>query len=140
MVTDPPIQLPRHLVQQLLHLAQCSPERESAALVGARAGQPRTSYPVSQAGSTLPEESTLNPRDPAAALAALHSNGETLFAVFISHPRMPASPTPGEIESRDWAAVPRLIASLNTRGVLELRAYRLIAGQAAAEVALEMVE
>lgn len=139
-MTDQPIHLPRSLVNQLLHLAQLSPDRGIAALIGAQAGIPETSYPVSPAGSTASGECALDSRTLDAALAAIRSNGETLFAVFVSHPRMPAAPTAAELASRDCGGVLRLIASLNTQGVLELRGYRIDAHQAVAEVTLEMVE
>lgn len=139
-MNDQPIHLPRTLVNQLLHLAQLSPDRGIAALVGARVGIPKTSYPVNQAESSAGETRAFDPQDLDAALAAIRSNGETLFAVFVSHPSMPAVPTAGEIASRTCDGVPRLIASLNTRGVLEIRGYQIGPRQTVTEVALEMVE
>lgn len=139
-MNDQPIYLPRTLVNQLLHLAQLSPDRGIAALVGARAGIPKTGYPVSQAESSAGEARAFDLRDLDAALTAIRSNGETLFAVFVSHPSLPAVPTAGEIANRTFDEVLRLIASLNTRGVLEVRGYQIGPHQTVTEVALEMVE
>ena len=130
------IQLPRHLVNQILHLAQLSPDRPIAGLVGAKDGQPHSCEPIAASGKTYPPE----PAALAPALAALAVRGETLFAIFHSHPATPAEPAPDDPDDPSLSATLRLIISLNTKGVLELRGFRPCGQQAAQEIELLMTE
>ena len=108
------LQLPRSLVNHLLHLAQIAPGGRLAGLIGARDGLPRSFHATAvnaDAGSR------------ASALEALCPQGETLFAILSSHPDSPAEPTDGELADPDHPDTPRFIISLNTKGVLELRGF-----------------
>ncbi|HDO33956.1 MAG TPA: hypothetical protein ENH08_02415, partial [Chromatiales bacterium] len=71
------IALPRRLVNRLLAEAQHAPDGRALGVVGAVAGVPTHCHPLA-AGA-----------DPAAAEQTLHAAGETLFAVYETHPRMP---------------------------------------------------
>ncbi len=100
-----PLILPRTLVNQILHLAQETAERGFTALIGARRGVPRSCH-------------ALSAEDPqgTAALAELHQQEETLFAVV--HAQHGADSRPGLQPS-----LPRLVVDQDTRGVLELRGF-----------------
>jgi [CysO sulfur-carrier protein]-S-L-cysteine hydrolase len=133
-MTEQPIQLPRHLVNQILHLAQLSPDHDIAGLVGAKDGLARSCHLVKRTGSTL------DPRERDQALKAIRSRGETLMAVLHSHPAAPAEPLASDLHCRDFPEALRLIISLNTKGVLELRGFRIDENLAVRENALLLTE
>lgn len=134
------IRLPRKLTNQLLHLAQQSPEAEVCGLVGADAdGVPTTCYPVTNSASTPANRFLLDAEQQIAAVKSMREKGESLFAIYHSHPHAPAVPSATDIEQAAYPEAVHLIISLNTQGVLELRAFR-IAGQAVAELGLSLIE
>ena len=133
-MTQPPVHLPRHLVNHILHLAQLSPDHDIAGLVGAKDGLACSCHPISLSGLALePEE-----RD--RALETIRAQGETLLAVLHSHPAAPATPLASDIACPDFPDRLRLIISLDTKGVLELRGFRIDADQAIEEIELLLTE
>lgn len=133
-MTQPPVHLPRPLVNHLLHLAQLSPEHDIAGLVGAKDGLARSCHPVRRSGLAL------DPVERDQALTAIRALGETLFAVLHSHPAAPATPLADDLVCPDFPDVLRLIISLNTKGVLELRGFRIDANRAIEEIELLLTE
>lgn len=121
------IALPRRLVNRLLAEAQHAPDERTLGVVGAVAGVPTHCRPLA-AGA-----------DPAAAERTLHAAGEALFAVYETHPRMPAGPDAAELARWDRPDLLYLPLCLDTRGVLEIRGFRLHAGRTH-EVALELAD
>lgn len=119
--------LPRRLANQLLAEAQRAPDGRTLGVVSAVAGIPARCRPLA-AGA-----------DPAAAERTLHAAGETLFAVYETHPRMPAEPDAAELAHWDRPGLLYLPLCLDTRGVLEIRGFRLHAGRVS-EVALELAD
>ena len=109
------LQLPRSLVNHLLHLAQIAPGGRMAGLIGARGGLPR-SFHATAANADAASR--------ASALEALRIQGETLLAILSSHPDSPAEPTDREFADPELPDTPRFIISLNTKGVLELRGFQ----------------
>ncbi|MDI3259093.1 MAG: hypothetical protein QJR02_05290 [Sinobacteraceae bacterium] len=103
-----PLRLPRRLALRLLHEAQA---RGGTPLVGVVAGEggPRTFLPLEQDG------------DLALALARLRRDGLRPWAVFLYRPQWSQAPTAEDFGLE--AALPRLTASLATKGVLQLRAW-----------------
>lgn len=119
------VHLPRALVNQLLHLAQETPEREVCGLIAAKNGIPDRCHPVRNVADDPARRFLLDAGEQIDVLRRLRENGQELFAVFHSHPAAPALPSS---EDTDMAAYPEalyLILSLGTKGVLELRAFRL---------------
>jgi proteasome lid subunit RPN8/RPN11 len=131
---QPPVYLPRHLVNHILHLAQLSPDRDITGLVGKKNGLARSCHPVPRSGFAL------EPAERDRALAMMREQGETLFAVLHSHPAAPALPLPDELACPDFPDALRLIISLNTKGLLELRGFRIGANQAIEEMELLLTE
>ncbi|MBE0511089.1 MAG: M67 family metallopeptidase [Chromatiales bacterium] len=132
-------QIPRSLVNQLLRHAQQAPEREVCGLIGARDGQPQSVYP---AANLADEPEHLFAMDPAAQIAAMRQmreQGEALFAIYHSHPHAPAEPSLRDVQQAAYPEALYLIISLNTKGVLELRAFRLV-GQTIESVELYVAE
>ena len=120
------IQLPRKLTNQLLHLAQMSPETEICGLIGADAqGLPVTCYPINNTASTPHNRFQLDSRQQISAMKTMRDQHQTLFAIYHSHPSAPALPSVTDIEHAAYPEAIHLIISLNTQGVLELRAFSI---------------
>lgn len=128
--------LPRSLVNQLLHHAQSSPDAEICGLVGARDGLPAHCYPVRNAADQPQCRFALDPREQIEAMRSMRERGEDLFAVFHSHPHSPAEPSAADLEQSAYPEVLNLIISLDTKGVLELRGFRITAEGRASEIDL----
>ena len=109
------LQLPRALVNHVLHLAQIAPDGRLAGLIGAKDGQAQSFHATDVNANASAREAALN---------ALQTRGETLLAILSSHPDSPAEPSDQEIADPEFPDTPRFIISLNTKGVLELRGFR----------------
>jgi proteasome lid subunit RPN8/RPN11 len=133
------IHIPRKLAQQLLHLAQISPDAEICGLVGGKNGVPLTCYPVVNIAESPERRFLLDPKQQIAAMAAMRDQGEQLFAIYHSHPTAPAFPSWLDLEQAAYPEALYLIISLNTKGILEMRGFK-IAAQNATEVALVLSE
>ena len=131
-----PLALPRALVNQLLHYAQSSPDLEICGLVGGKDGAPATCYPVRNAAEQPERRYLLDAEEHIAALRAMRERGEELFAIFHSHPQAPAEPSATDLELAAYPEALYLIVSLNTKGVLELRGFRIDASRTVEEVEL----
>ncbi len=91
--------IPRRLAVEILHAAQVAQPQPIRGVVGARNGEP---------ASFRAERSQL-------------ASGEQLWARLWSHPQAPAVPSAAELADGGLS----LVVSLNTKGVLEMRAWRL---------------
>lgn len=133
------INLPRKITNQLLHLAQISPEFEVCGLIGSNNGVPSSCYPVNNVAAQPQLQFQLDPAEQIAAMAAMRDRGEQLFAIYHSHPEAPAIPSITDLELAAYPEALQLIISLNTKGILEMRAYTII-DKSAREVALSLSE
>lgn len=123
------VTLPRTLVTKILTHAQHSPESEVCGLIAARDGIPDAVYPIANVAE-LPERLfAMAPEAQIAAIRQMRLSGEELFAIYHSHPHAPAEPSPRDLEEAAYPQALYLIVSLNTKGVLEMRGFRLHAGQ-----------
>jgi hypothetical protein len=95
--------MPRNLAIRILHEAQIAQPESIRGVVGARAGEPAVFH--------LGREAV--------------GGSESLWANLWSHPQAEAVPQAAEL--RDGLL--SLVVSLNTKGVLEMRAWRLAAGR-----------
>lgn len=133
---NPAIRLSRPLVNQLLHHAQSSPEAEVCGLIGAKGGVPATCYPVKNTAAEPECRYVLDPEEHIDTLRAMKTRGEELFAIFHSHPAAPAEPSATDLELAAYPEALYLIVSLDTKGVLELRGFRIGADKQVSEVEL----
>jgi [CysO sulfur-carrier protein]-S-L-cysteine hydrolase len=133
------IQIPRKLTNQLLHLAQLSPELEICGLVGGKNAIPHTCYPIENTAEQPQQRFLLDAKQQIAAMADMRNQGEELFAIYHSHPKTPAEPSVYDLEAAAYPDALYLIISLNTKGVLEMRGFK-IHEQKAHEVTLAMIE
>jgi len=129
------IQISRKITTQLLHYAQLSPEAEICGLIGSQNGLPCTCYPISNRADMPAQRFLMDASEQIAAMANMREAGEDLFAIYHSHPKTPAEPSPTDIAWANYPEALYLIISLNTKGVLEMRGFK-IDGQSAEEVPL----
>ena len=130
------IKIPRKLTNQLLRLAQTSAELEVCGLIGARHGSPMTCYPVKNIAPTPAVRYELDPREQVEAMRRMRECGEELFAIYHSHPQSPAEPSATDRAAANYPEALYLIISLNTKGVLEMRGFRLNKNRQSTEVDL----
>jgi [CysO sulfur-carrier protein]-S-L-cysteine hydrolase len=132
-------QIPRKLTNQLLHLAQISPDTEICGLVSSKNGIPSTCYPIANIAEQPQQRFLLDAKQQITAMADMRNQGEELFAIYHSHPQAPAQPSIHDLEAAAYPDTLYLIISLNTKGVLEMRGFR-ISQQKAQEVELTLLE
>ena len=131
------IQIPRKITNQLLHLAQISPDLEICGLIGSKNGLPTSCYPIENTAEHPQQHFRLDAAQQISSMTKMRDQGEQLFAIYHSHPNAPATPSIIDLE---WASYPEalyLIISLNTKGILEMRGFK-ITHKSAQEIALSM--
>ena len=129
--------LPRPLVNKILHQAQSSPDKEVCGLIAARNGQPDDSFPVSNVSTRPSRLFVMDPGQQIEVMRRIREQGLELFGIYHSHPHSPAEPSVADLEQAGYPEALYLIVSLNTKGVLEMRGYRLKENRAV-EVQLEI--
>jgi len=138
-MTHEHIQIPRKLANQLLHLAQISPNLEICGLVGSKNDLPSSCYPIKNTAEQPQQRFQLDPAQQISAMANMRDQGEKLFAIYHSHPTAPATPSAIDLEQASYPEALYLIISLNTKGILEMRGFK-IAHKSAQEIALSLSE
>ena len=124
-MNSPDIQIPRKLTNQLLHLAQLSPDLEVCGLIGGKNGLPTHCYPVKNTAENPQRRFLLDAGEHISAMAKMRELGEDLFAIYHSHPAAPAQPSTVDLEMSAYPEALYLIISLNTKGILEMRGFRI---------------
>lgn len=122
---DTTVQLPRKLVNKLLHLAQQSPTEEICGLVGSKNGIPQTYYPITNVAKTLQSRFLLDAKEQITAFKTMREKSEEFFAIYHSHPSSTAFPSTFDLDMANYDNTLYFIASLNVKGILELRAFRI---------------
>lgn len=133
------IALPRNAVNQLLRHAQTASEDEVCGLIGIGAGGAVRVYPVANVASDTHRLFAMEPKGQIDAMRKMREAGESLFAIYHSHPHAPAAPSAIDLQQAAYPEALYLIISLDTKGVLELRGYRL-RESAVESVELELLE
>lgn len=126
------IRLPRTLINELLMQAQHNPGEEICGLIGARDGLASSVYPVPNKLRD-PQRFVMDEASQIAAFKAMREAGEALFAIYHSHPSAAPYPSATDLAESAYPDVYYLIISLNTKGVLEMRGFRLSDAQVAEE-------
>ncbi len=133
------VRLPRAIVNQLLHLAQKSPEEEICGLISRDRAGFRKCYPVANAAGDRKRFFTLDPKQQIESMRTMRERGEELAAIYHSHPDAPPLPSLADIEQHEYPGVLYLIISLGTKGVLEMRGFH-IRGRAIEEAAIGLLD
>ncbi len=129
--------LPRQLVNRILYQAQSSPDAEICGLIVACKGRPQRCIQVPNVSDHPQQLFAMDPERQIDALRKIREQGEELFGIYHSHPHSPAEPSDTDLQQVGYPDALYIIVSLNTRGVLEMRGYRLQNGKAA-QVQLEI--
>lgn len=119
------IELPRPLAIALLHEAQCAPEREVCGLIAASDGGRLRVIPVRNTAANPRALFDMDERELIDAMKDMRGRGEELFAIYHSHPDAAPEPSRTDIERAGYPQALHLIISLQTRGVLQMRGFRL---------------
>ena len=124
------IVLPRQLVNQILHQAQGSPGEEVCGLIAAKNGKPRYCIAIPNVASDPQRLFAMEPAGQIDAMRRIREQGDELFGIYHSHPHSPATPSDTDLKEAGYPDALYIIVSLNTKGVLEMRGYRLRSGKA----------
>ena len=124
-MNSPDIQIPRKLTNQLLHLAQLSPDLEVCGLVSSQNGVPSQCYPVANVAEHPRLRFQFDAGQQISAMTKMRELGEELFAIYHSHPAAPATPSIYDLEQASYPEALYLIISLNTKGILEMRGFKI---------------
>ncbi|HFD10943.1 MAG TPA: M67 family peptidase [Crenotrichaceae bacterium] len=135
MQTDA-IAIPRPIINKMLHHAQTRPELEVCGLIGIRDQLPVSCYPIKNIAQHPTERYEMDPAELLETMRTMEANNEHLFAIYHSHPHTQAIPSSTDLAMANYPEALYLIISLNTKGVLELRGFRLQTNQPAQEIIL----
>ncbi|HIF17734.1 MAG TPA: M67 family peptidase [Cycloclasticus sp.] len=133
------VELPRKLVNELLHKAQLSPQHEVCGFVGIK-DQTFSCYSVENIAEDRATQFLMEPTQQLAAIKNMREQEEEIFAIYHSHPTAPAIPSARDIEHSTYPDAFYLIISLNTKGVLEMRCFKLLHDENIVEITLRMAE
>jgi proteasome lid subunit RPN8/RPN11 len=133
------VRLPRNIVNQILQLAQKSPEEEICGLISRDRLGFKKCYPVVNAADDKKHFFMLDPKGQIEAMRVMREHGEELAAIYHSHPDSPPQPSLTDIEQHEYPGVLYLIISLGTKGALEMRGFH-INGREAREVAITLLD
>ena len=133
------VRLPRSIVNQLMQLAQKSPEEEICGLISRDRHGFRKCYPVVNAAADKKHFFVLDPKGQIEAIRVMREHGEELGAIYHSHPDSPPQPSLADIEQHEYPGVLYLIISLGTKGLPEMRGFH-IHGRETGEVAIALLD
>lgn len=119
--------LPRTLINTILTHAQKHPNYEVCGLIGEDSNHHKFYYPIRNVDPSPQRHFLMDGAEQIAAMKSMRENEQTLFAIVHSHPTAAALPSRQDIDESSYPDAYYLITSLNTKGVLELRAYRRVA-------------
>jgi proteasome lid subunit RPN8/RPN11 len=131
-----PIAIPRPIVNQILHYAQLHSEQEVCGLIGAFQQKPVSCYPIPNIADNPTSQYEMDPSEQLKAMRQMQETEQQLFAIYHSHPHTQAQPSPTDLKMANYPEALYLIISLNTKGVLELRGFRLSGDNTAQEIIL----
>jgi len=117
---------PRKLANKILTHAQQNPETEICGLVSAQNNQARHYYPVPNTAANKTTLFAMDEQSQIAAMKKMREQDEELLAIVHSHPHSIAEPSALDKAQHQYPDAYYLIVSLNTVGVLELRAFKQI--------------
>jgi len=124
------LSLPRTLVNQILTHAQQNPQQEICGLISQAEDQSKRYLPVTNRANDTSQRYEMDPQQLVDQMREMREHGERLLAIVHSHPHATAMASKLDIEQAQYPDAYYLIISLNTRGVLEMRAFRIGNGAA----------
>ena len=133
------VRLPRSIVNQVLHLAQKSPEEEICGLISRDQRGFKKCYPIVNVAEDKKHFFALDPKGQIEAMRIMREHGEELAAIYHSHPDSPPQPSLADIEQHEYPGMLYLIISLGTKGLPEMRGFH-IHGREIGEVAITLLD
>lgn len=118
------LKLPKWLVDAIAERVLAAPAVEVCGLVGAREGEPVSHYPISNVSPDPRIRYEMDPAELIGTFRTMREAGESLFAIYHSHPSGPLSPSPTDIAEAAYPEAIHLIAGPR-QGRIELAAYRI---------------
>jgi len=115
----------RKIIQHILQHAQQNPNIEACGLISQLNKQPYRSYPIDNNAKYPEKFFNMDAQQQIQAIATMRDNNEQLFAIYHSHPSAPATPSATDLAQAAYPEALYLIISLNTKGILEVRAYQI---------------
>ena len=131
------ITIPREILDQIEAQAREEQPRECCGVLGGRGHRVHSHYPLRNQARRPEARFFASPEDLFAAIRRMRAAGETLLAIYHSHPRGPARPSPTDIELAFYPGALHLIISLAPRPMA--RAFE-IRGQRVTEVEITVAE
>ena len=121
--TKQTLYLPRTLVNTLLAHAQRNPDTEVCGLIANDTSNRKDYYPVDNISQNPGNRFLMDASQQIKVMKQMREKQQQLFAIVHSHPGTNAKPSPLDIAENSYKDAFYIIISLNTRGVLEMRAY-----------------
>jgi proteasome lid subunit RPN8/RPN11 len=123
--------LPRALANAILDHVRETPDHEVCGLVAAADGVPQRCLRLNNIAPDPRDRYVMDPAGLIGAIYEMEQAGETLFAIYHSHPMGEAVPSAIDIAEAGYPEATYLIVALGTRGVMEMRGWRIRDGRAA---------
>ena len=117
------ISIPRTLANRLLTLAQLKPDAEVCGLISKNMENKYQVYPVNNIAENTHNVFEMDPQQQINAFKLIREKQQTLFAIYHSHPDSSAIPSAKDLRDATYNEALNIIISLNTKGVLDMRAY-----------------
>ena len=117
------ISIPRTLANRLLTLAQLKPDTEVCGLISNNTQNKYQVYPVNNIANNARRVFEMDPQQQINAFKLIREKQQTLFAIYHSHPDSDAIPSVKDLNDATYKDALNIIISLNTKGVLDMRAY-----------------
>ena len=129
--TEQTLYLPRPLVNKILAHAQQNSDAEVCGLIGSsnndcngsNTSTEKTYYAIRNVSENPQYRFLMDAPQQIKAMKKMREKQQKLFAIVHSHPATGAIPSRLDIEENAYRDVFYIVISLNTKGVLEMRAY-----------------
>ncbi len=93
-------------------------------MISAAAGKPAHYYAVKNIAEDPSTHFEMEPKQQIAAMKHMREHNEDLLAIVHSHPMSPPVPSATDVRETGYPDAYYIIVSLNTKGVLQMRAFR----------------
>jgi len=121
--TTDTLHLPRPLVNKILAHAQQNSDVEVCGLIGNDKSCIKKYYPIHNISKNPSCRFLMDAPQQIKAMKQMREKQQQLFAIVHSHPTATATPSSLDIKEINYKDAYYIIISLNTQGVLEMRAY-----------------
>jgi proteasome lid subunit RPN8/RPN11 len=121
--TQHTLALPRPLINKILAHAQKNSDLEVCGLIGNNPSEGKDYYSINNISNNPDCRFLMDAPQQIKAMKQMREKQQTLFAIVHSHPTADAKPSQLDIKENTYKDVFYIIISLNTKGVLEMRAY-----------------